>query len=432
MTDILVLLFLIFLSAVISAAEIGFFAVSETRLRALAEGGSKRAAMAHRLRQNPQRLLSTIMIGDNLVTALVPSYTTLLILQLIESQALGGWIQGVAEALAVGLGALTFVLMIFGDVVPKTLAAKYAEHVALTMSYPVHWIQQALKPLLFVLEPVIDRATGGKGLTVPFVTEEELKIMLDVGSKSGMIESHEARMINRVFQLNDLTAEHAMTPRQFVFSLDANLRLAEAQEHLFRSKYSRIPVVDGSLDNVIGILYKNRALTELSKGNSQIRLRDIAQPPLFVPTKKTADELMKQFQQEKRHMAVVVNEFGGVVGLVTLEDILEEVVGDILDETDQSEELIKRLGKNQLIVHGRTEVRRINEFLKLDLDEEANTISGLIQEELGRIPAVGEEILLKDCRLIVQEADQRSIKRVQILKEEKSAPAAEPVKVQAS
>lgn len=151
-------------------------------------------------------------------------------------------------------------------------------------------------------------------MTVPFVTEEELKIMLDVGSKSGMIESHEARMINRVFQLNDLTAEHAMTPRQFVFSLDANLRLAEAQEHLFRSKYSRIPVVDGSLDNVIGILYKNRALTELSKRNSQIRLRDIAQPPLFVPTRKTADELMKQFQQEKRHMAVVVNEFGGSSG----------------------------------------------------------------------------------------------------------------------
>lgn len=239
-------------------------------------------------------------------------------------------------------------------------------------------------------------------------------------------------MINRVFQLNDLTAEHAMTPRQFVFSLDANLRLGEAQDHLFRSKYSRIPVVDGTLDNVIGILYKNRALTELARGNSQIRLRDIAQPPLFVPTKKTADELMKQFQQEKRHMAVVVNEFGGVVGLVTLEDILEEVVGDILDETDQSEELIKRVGKNQLIVHGRTEVRRINEFLKLDLDEEANTISGLIQEHLGRIPVVGEEVQLNECRLIVQEADQKSIKRVQILKEEKTVPVAETANVQAS
>jgi CBS domain containing-hemolysin-like protein len=430
--DALVLLVLILLSAIISAAEIGFFAVNETRLRAMEEAGSKRARMALHLRQNPQRLLSTIMIGDNLVNALVPSYTTLLIIRMFDAHAFSGFIEGLTQALAVALGALTFILMIFGDVVPKTLAAKYAVHVALNMAYPVYWIQQGLKPLLYVLEPIIDKVTGGKGLTVPFVTEEELKIMLDVGSKSGMIESHEARMINRVFQLNDLTAEHAMTPRQFVFALDASVRLAEVQEQLFRSKYSRIPLYDGNLDNIIGMIYKSKALTELAEGNSQLRLKDIAQPPLFVPTRKTADELMKQFQQEKRHMAIVVNEFGGIAGVVTLEDILEEVVGDILDETDQSEELIKRVTKNQLLVHGRTEVRRINEFLKLDLDEEANTISGLIQEHLGRIPAAGEEVVLNDCRLIVQEADQRSIKRVQIIKEEKPAPALDPANIQAT
>ncbi|HSE57303.1 MAG TPA: hemolysin family protein [Nitrospiraceae bacterium] len=430
--DALVLLVLILLSAIISAAEIGFFAVNETRLRAMDEAGSKRARMALHLRQNPQRLLSTIMIGDNLVNALVPSYTTLLIIRMFDAQAFSGLVEGLTQALAVALGALTFILMIFGDVVPKTLAAKYAVHVALNMAYPVYWIQQGLKPLLYVLEPIIDKVTGGKGLTVPFVTEEELKIMLDVGSKSGMIESHEARMINRVFQLNDLTAEHAMTPRQFVFALDASVRLAEVQEQLFRSKYSRIPLYDGNLDNIIGMIYKSKALTELARGNSQLRLKDIAQPPLFVPTSKTADELMKQFQQEKRHMAIVVNEFGGFAGVVTLEDILEEVVGDILDETDQSEELIKRVAKNQLLVHGRTEVRRINEFLKLDLDEEANTISGLIQEHLGRIPTAGEEVLLNDCRLIVQEADQRSIKRVQIIKEEKPVPALDPANIQAS
>jgi CBS domain containing-hemolysin-like protein len=430
--DVLVLLVLILLSAIISAAEIGFFAVNETRLRAMDEAGSKRARMALYLRQNPQRLLSTIMIGDNLVNALVPSYTTLLIIRMFDAQAFSGVVEGLTQALAVALGALTFILMIFGDIVPKTLAAKYAVHVAVNMAYPVYWIQQSLKPLLYLLEPIIDKVTGGKGLTVPFVTEEELKIMLDVGSKSGMIESHEARMINRVFQLNDLTAEHAMTPRQFVFALDANLRLSEIQEQLFRSKYSRIPLYDGNLDNIIGMIYKSKALTELAKGNSQLRLKDIAQPPLFVPTRKTADELMKQFQQEKRHMAIVVNEFGGFAGVVTLEDILEEVVGDILDETDQSEELIKRVTKNQLLVHGRTEVRRINEFLKLDLDEEANTISGLIQEHLGRIPAAGEEVVLNDCRLIVQEADQRSIKRVQIIKEEKPSPALDPANIQAS
>ncbi len=407
--DILILFTLILLSAIISAAEIGFFSVNETRLRALAEGGGKRAAMALYLRSNPQRLLSTIMIGDNLVNAGAAAFATIITIRLFGS-----------DALAVAIGILTFVLMIFGDVVPKTLAAKHAVPLVLAMAYPVYWIEWVLQPVLFVLEPMIDKITGGKGLTVPFVTEEELKIMLDVGGKAGAIESEEVKMIKNVFQLNDITAEDAMTPRIYVFALEGNLRLKEAQDQLFKSKYSRIPVYDGTLDNITGILYKNKALIELAQGHSDVKLKDIAQPPLFVPRSKPADDLMKQFQQEKRHMAIVVNEFGGVMGLVTLEDLLEEVVGEIMDETDITEELIKRIGKNQILVHGRTEVRKINDFLKADLGDEANTVSGLIQEQLGRIPAVGEELRVGNCRLVVHEADPKSIKSVQIFKEEKA------------
>jgi CBS domain containing-hemolysin-like protein len=164
---------------------------------------------------------------------------------------------------------------------------------------------------------------------------------------------------------------------------------------------------------------------ELAQGRGDVLLKEIATQALFVPSGKAADDLMKQFQLEKRHMAIVVNEFGGVMGLVTLEDLLEEVVGEIMDETDISEELIKRIGKNQILVHGRTDVRRVNEFLKVELGEEPNTISGLIQEHLGRIPAVGEEIRMGQCRLVVHEADQKSIKSVQIFKEEKAPAAAD-------
>jgi CBS domain containing-hemolysin-like protein len=412
--DILILLGLIGLSAVISAAEIGFFSVNETKLQALVQSGHKRATMALQLRSNPQRLLSTIMIGDNLVNAGAASYVTLLTIRLFGSEALG-----------VAIGILTFVLMIFGDVVPKTLAARHSLAVALAMAYPVYGIQWVLKPVLFVLEPMIDKITGGKGLTVPFVTEEELKIMLDVGGKSGTIESEEVKMIKNVFQLKDITAEDAMTPRIYVFSLDGNLRLKEAEELLYNSKYSRIPVYDGTLDNITGVLYKTKALTELAKGRTEVRLRDIAHPPLFVPAGKTADDLMKQFQQEKRHMGIVVNEYGGVMGLVTLEDLLEEVVGEIVDETDITEELIKRIGKSQILVHGRTEVRKVNDFLKVELGDEALTIGGLIQEDLGRIPKVGEEIRIGNCRLVVHEADPRSIRSVHIFKDEKVAPAVE-------
>jgi putative hemolysin len=411
--DVLILLGLIVLSAVISTAEIGFFAVNSTKLRALAQTGNTRAKLALHLRSDPQKLLSTILVGDRLVGVATPMYATFLTLSIYGGQT------SFDEAIAVMVGLLTFVLLVAVDVIPKTLAAKFAVPVTLNMAYPVYGVQLLLKPLLFVIVPLIYKLTGGKGLTLPLVTEEELKIMLDEGGKTGTIEFEKVKMIKNVFQLKDITAEDAMTPRLYVFSLDGNLRLKEAQELLYNSKYSRIPVYDGTLDNITGILYKTRALTELAKGQNESKLKDIAYPPLFVPSGKTADDLMKQFQQEKRHMAVVVNEFGGVMGIVTLEDLLEEVVGEIMDETDITEELIKRLGKNHILVHSRTEVRKVNDFLKVDLGDEAVTIGGLIQQELGRIPKVGEEVRIANCRILIHEAEPRSIRSVQIFREEK-------------
>ena len=411
--DVLILLGLIVLSAVISTAEIGFFAVNSTKLRALAQTGNTRAKLALHLRSDPQKLLSTILVGDRLVGVATPMYATFLTLSIYGGQT------SFDEAIAVMVGLLTFVLLVAVDVIPKTLAAKFAVPVTLNMAYPVYGVQLLLKPLLFVIVPLIYKLTGGKGLTLPLVTEEELKIMLDEGGKTGTIEFEKVKMIKNVFQLKDITAEDAMTPRLYVFSLDGNLHLKEAQELLYNSKYSRIPVYDGTLDNITGILYKTRALTELAKGQNESKLKDIAYPPLFVPSGKTADDLMKQFQQEKRHMAVVVNEFGGVMGIVTLEDLLEEVVGEIMDETDITEELIKRLGKNHILVHGRTEVRKVNDFLKVDLGNEAVTIAGLIQQELGRIPKVGEEVRIANCRILIHEAEPRSIRSVQIFREEK-------------
>jgi CBS domain containing-hemolysin-like protein len=411
--DVLILLGLIVLSAVISTAEIGFFAVNSTKLRALAQTGNTRAKLALHLRSDPQKLLSTILVGDRLVGVATPMYATFLTLSIYGGQT------SFDEAIAVMVGLLTFVLLVAVDVIPKTLAAKFAVPVTLNMAYPVYGVQLLLKPLLFVIVPLIYKLTGGKGLTLPLVTEEELKIMLDEGGKTGTIEFEKVKMIKNVFQLKDITAEDAMTPRLYVFSLDGNLRLKEAQELLYNSKYSRIPVYDTTLDNITGILYKTRALTELAKGQNESKLKDIAYPPLFVPSGKTADDLMKQFQQEKRHMAVVVNEFGGVMGIVTLEDLLEEVVGEIMDETDITEELIKRLGKNHILVHSRTEVRKVNDFLKVDLGDEAVTIGGLIQQELGRIPKVGEEVRIANCRILIHEAEPRSIRSVQIFREEK-------------
>jgi len=419
--DLLTLAILVLLSALISGAEIGFFSVNETRLRAIAETGSRRAALALRLRSNPQRLLLTLEFADNLVNVWAATVTAIITVNLFNS-----------EALAVTTGILTVVLMIYADVVPKSLAARHAVPLVMASAYPVYWLEQLLLPVRFVLEPLVRWHTGGKGMTAPYVTEEELKIMLDEGGKAGSIETEEVKMIKNVFQLNDITAEDAMTPRLYVFALDGKLLLKDVRTKLFESKFSRIPVYDGTLDSVTGILYKTKALMELAQGRDDQRLKDIAQPAPFVPATKPADDLMKQFRQEHRHMAIVVNEFGGMMGIVTLEDLLEEVVGEIMDETDITEELIKRVGKNHILVHGRTEVRRINEFFKTEFEDESNTISGLIQQRLGHIPAVGEEIRVGQCRLVVHEADARSIKSVQMYKDDKpGTPSDAPAERQA-
>ena len=396
------------LSGLFSGAEIAFFSITETRLQTMVDEKKRAAKMALYLRHNPQRLLSTILIGNNVVNLTAASLVSIVAFQYFGSQGV-----------AVGTGLLTIIVLLFGEIIPKTLCAKHADTAVQFFSHPIYWLGQLLSPILYLLEPLILKLTGGRGLTVPFVTEEELMIMLEAGGKAGVLETEEVKMIKNVFEFTDLTAEDVMTPRNYMFGLNAELTLDAAKEELFKSTYSRIPIYNGDLDNVIGILYRHQVLKELAQGNQTTLLKDLARPALFVPEGKPADDLLKQFQQEKRHIAIVVNEFGGVVGLVTTEDLLEEVVGEIIDETDITEELIKRIGKNQILVSGRTEVRKINEFLKVELDEEEqNTISGLIQQELGHIPSVGEELKADGCLLIVKGADEKSIKSVQIQKVE--------------
>jgi CBS domain containing-hemolysin-like protein len=405
--DFLAVLICLGLSAFFSGAEIAFFSITESRLKTLADEGHKGAKMALKLRSNPQRLLSTILIGNNLVNIMAASLATLIAIRMFGS-----------EAVAVATGLLTFMVLLFGEIVPKTLCAKYAETAVQILAWPIFWLEQLFFPFLYFLEPFILKLTGGRGLTVPFITEEELKIMLDAGGKAGVLETDEVRMIKNVFDFNDVTAEDVMTPRIYMFMLDGTQTLEGARQELYKAKYSRIPIHDGNPDNITGILYRSHALMELAQAHAQRRLNELSKPTLFVPGTKPADELLKQFQKEKRHIALVVNEFGGVIGLVTVEDLLEEVVGEILDEGDLHEEWIQRTGKNQILVDGRTEVRRINEFLGVELDDEQNTISGLILEELGHIPTVGEKVHTDNCLLIIHEADERSIKSVQIIKEE--------------
>ena len=222
-------------------------------------------------------------------------------------------------------------------------------------------------------------------------------------------------LLNRL-QINDITAEDVMTPRSRIFALKENKKTRSVKNKIINSSFSRIPIYKKNTDHITGILYKDDALIYLAKKGGDVTLKEIAKEPIFVPESKFIDELMCELQMRHTHMAIVVNEYGEVVGLVTLEDIIEELVGEIVGETDVSKEFIKRVDKNTILAHGETEVKHINKFFNIFLDAKYNTISGLIEDKLGRIPKIGQRMKLEGVILEVIDADKRTIKKVSIRK----------------
>jgi len=261
-----------------------------------------------------------------------------------------------------------------------------------------------------------DRVYPKRGLRVPAITEEELRIMASVGVEEGTVQKREAELIKRVFQLNDITAEDIMTPRSEVYALRENRKLKSVKNKIINSRYSRIPIYKKNIDHITGILYKDDALIYLVKKDVDVILKKIAREAIFIPESQFIDELMREFQRKHVHMAAVVNEYGEVVGIATLEDIIEELVGEIVDETDISEEVIKRIDKKTILVHGTTEVKHINKFLNISLDEKYTTISGLIEDKLNRIPKIGQKLELGEIVLEVKDADKKTVKKVSITK----------------
>jgi CBS domain containing-hemolysin-like protein len=240
--------------------------------------------------------------------------------------------------------------------------------------------------------------------------------MASIGVQEGTVQKREAEIIKKVFQLNDITAEDVMTPRSEVYALEENRKLKSIKNKIISSSFSRIPVYKKSIDHITGILYKDDALIHLAKKGVDITLKEVAREAIFIPESKFIDELMREFQTRGIHMAVVVNEYGEVVGIVTLEDIIEELVGEIVDETDVSEELIKRIDKKTILVHGITEVKHINGFFNISLDERYTTISGLIEDKLNRIPKTGQKLKIGNVILEVIDADKKTVKKVGIMK----------------
>lgn len=421
---IYLLLLLILLSGFFSSAEIALFSLSQAKVRALSEQKIKNANVLEAIKDKPQKLLITILIGNNLVNIGSASLATV-----VATNAFGSAGVGIAT------GVMTLLILFFGEIVPKTFAQRNAEKYSLKLAPVMRVLILALYPIVWIMNVTtiavqrIFRIEEG-GLAV---SEEDVKAMVVMGHEEGTVEQDEREMIEKVFQLNDITAENVMTPEEYVVSFDADTTLRETLHVIQETGYSRFPVFAGTSD-VEGILYIKDVFSYLAKHHAldgdgvengkiidETKVSDVMKPAMFVPELTQADELMKEFQKKRKHIAIVVDEHGSAQGLVTLEDLLEEIVGEIIDESDYDEKVMKRIDESTMELDPRVSIGKVNAVFDAHIKGPRHkTVGWLVLKEFGRIPGKGDDVTISDYNFIVEEADERRIKRLVMIKTAKA------------
>ena len=399
--DIIILSFLLCFSAFFSAAETAFFSISRTKARHLAKDNLKPYVLIHQMKENPHRLLTTLLIGNNVANIGASALATSVALNAFPDYALG-----------LATGIMTLLILVFGEVFPKSLATRNNVAIARLTVYPVYWFSILFFPLSKFLS-FIPLLTGNIKKT-SIVTEEELLTIVEVVEEEGEIKEEERELINNIFEFDDTSASEIMTPRADMFVLDINDPLN--LEAIASSGFTRIPVTENGIDHVIGILNIKDIFVQQSISDQMIDIRELIRPPYFVPENKKLDSLLRQFKKRKNHIAIVVDEHGGVSGLISLEDVLEELVGEISDETDRDETLIVKVKNDEWIVLGKTDIDEVNEKIPINIPDskEYDTFSGYVLDQTGRIPKVNEEIPIGDFLIIVQEMEGNRIKEYRV------------------
>ncbi len=406
MNELIILGILLVLSGFFSGSETALTALSRARAEALVKERRRGSKALAKLKGNTTRMLVIILVGNNLVNIGASALATVLATE---------WFGHFGPGIAVGV--LTVLILVFGEVTPKSWAALHAERISLFAAPIILVFGRALLPAVWVLERFAARLHRVAGVNKePTVTESEVISLLTYGAEEGTIEDDEIEMIERVFAFNDSTVRDVMTPRNEVFSLDGNLSIQEALSYLVKGSASRVPVYDQAPDDVIGVIYLRDVLQALVDNKAEAALRTIAYDPLFVPQTQTIDELFDTLRKTKRHLALVVNEYGMLQGVVTLEDLLEELVGEIYDESDRPEDSMEEVSEGRVRLSGLAEMRAVIDYFDVELPDwkPTDTVSLWLLNHIGRIPATNETFDIDGFSVHVLQASQRFIQRVEI------------------
>jgi len=407
---IVLLLILVGSSAVLSTTEIAVASMEKIRLSVLIRSHPRKARALQVLMDDPNSLITTVAIVNNFANILASSIATILAIQLLGALS-------ATEAGLIATVLMTVFLLIFGEITPKNFGKNNPEFLTLLLIGPLVALRNALGPLSFLFKSASDallfllpkNLRERESVTV---SEDHITMLLELGQGKGLIEEEEVDMIRRIFAFDDLAARQVMVSRVDVVSIEAATSFEQARQIAIAEEHSRYPVYEEKPDNVIGILHIKDLLRPQAPDTP---LRTLARSPYFIPESKPINDLLRDFQKLKQQMAIVVDEYGGMSGIVTLEDILEEIVGEILDEYDVPEEEIRPLGYNLYLVNGDTEIDRLNQELDLDLPtQEGTTIGGLILNRLEDIPDVGAALTVNGAHLLVEEASDKEIHKVRL------------------
>ncbi len=409
--DIFIIVVLLLLSAVFSASETAFSAAKDTRLRAIAQDGGKRAKLAIKISESFDKALTAILIGNNIVNLAAASVATLMVTNRFGSQYV-----------AVGTAVITVLVIIFGEIIPKNLAKEYPETFCLFIAYPLWWMITVFTPLVWLLiklKNLVVKLVGGEN-DQPSMTEEELKLMIDEIEDEGVLDESESDLVKNALEFSDISVSEILIPRVNIAAVEIGDDVETIKEVFITSHFSRLPVYEKTIDSIVGIIHEKNFFDMYLHGRRDIN--EIIQKPLYIFGLTSISDIMKEMQRSKSHMAVVVDQYGGTQGIITMEDIIEELVGEIYDETDEEDTSFVSLGDDEYEVSADLSIRDFLDKAGLEEDEietDCNSIGGLVMENLDHIPSLNEEVEISHFTFRVVSADEQKIDRVHITVHEK-------------
>ena len=427
MVELIVIILLTLLEGFFVAGEIALVSIRRSRVEQLVDEGRPGARRVRRLLDEPGRFLAVSQLGLTVIGFFASAYAAVsLVSYLADALRSLGMDSGTADGLALIIVTVTLALftIVFAELVPKTLALANAERFAIALSLPIEFLARALSPLIRLLTGITSAIAGifgARATAEAQITAEELRLIVERGGEQGVLEAEEEQMINAVIELGSRRVHEVMIPRIDIAAMPVTATFDEAISTFVEEGHSRVPVYEETVDEIVGILYAKDLLPFLrSASGPRPELRTLLRSPVYIPESMTVDDLLHEFQRRKVHIAIVLDEYGGTAGLVTIEDLLEEIVGEIQDEYDTEEPMVVRLSDEEARVDGRASIDELSELfdsnIEFEDEDEYDTVGGLIYHRIGGIPSPGDRVELDGLTLTVESTDGRRVGKVLVVR----------------